>query len=65
MSATFFRSRFDKLFYMLKMLRSGIPEEHDYLDAILNESMVCFIEENGRKWTNNINRFTLNEKVKN
>jgi len=26
MSATFFRSRFDQLFFMLKILRSGIPE---------------------------------------
>lgn len=26
LSATFFRSRFDMLFFMLKMLRTGLPE---------------------------------------
>lgn len=50
MSATFFRSRFDKLFYMLKMLRSGLPEVKDYLDCILNESMICYINEKTRKY---------------
>jgi hypothetical protein len=29
--------------------------------AILNEFMVCFIEENVRKWVNNINKFYLSE----
>ena len=30
LSATFFRSRFDKMLYMLKMLRSGLPEQRTY-----------------------------------
>lgn len=40
MSATFFRTRFDKLYYMLKMLKTQIPEEKTYLDTILVESIV-------------------------
>jgi hypothetical protein len=58
-SATFFRSRFDKLFYMLKMLRSGLPENKEYLDCILNECIICNIPENSRKWNININRYEL------
>lgn len=64
MSATFFRSRFDKMFFMLKMLRSGLPEEKEYLDCILNESMVCYINEKTRKWVANINRFQLPEDLR-
>lgn len=61
MSATFFRSRFDKLFYMLKMLRTGLPETPEYLDTILSETMVCNITEGERTWTTNINKFKLSE----
>ncbi|KRX07590.1 P-loop containing nucleoside triphosphate hydrolase [Pseudocohnilembus persalinus] len=50
MSATFFRTRFDQLFYMLKMLRSGIQENREYLDCILNETITCYINQNQRKW---------------
>ncbi|ARF08823.1 DEAD/SNF2-like helicase [Catovirus CTV1] len=53
LSATFFRTRFEKLFYMLKMLKTGIPEKIEYLDAILAESLVCNITENDRKWHSN------------
>lgn len=49
MSATFFRSRFDKLFYMLKMLKSGLPEQKEYLDTILSECIVCHIAEKKTK----------------
>jgi len=59
MSATFFRSRFDKLYYMLKMLRSGIPEEKRYLDTILTESIICNIPEKSRKWTTTILKYEL------
>ena len=62
MSATFFRSRFEKMFFMLKMLRSGLPEEKDYLDCILNEAIICYISENNRKWITNVNKFELNGK---
>ena len=64
MSATFFRSRFDKMFFMLKMLRSGLPEEKDFLDCILNESMICYINEKTRKWITNVNRFKLPENLR-
>ncbi|AYV78965.1 MAG: DEAD/SNF2-like helicase, partial [Edafosvirus sp.] len=59
MSAGFFRSRFDKLFYMLKMLQSGLPEKIEYLDTILSECIVCNISENSRKWITNITKYKL------
>jgi hypothetical protein len=61
MSATFFRSRFDKMFYMLKMLRTGLPESVDFLDTILSETMVCNIQEGGRIWATNINKYRLSD----
>lgn len=64
MSATFFRSRFDKLLYMLKMLQTGIPENQIYLDTLLTEHMVCNIKENDRVWTTNISRIEMNKKTK-
>ena len=63
LSASFFRSRFNKLMYMLKMLRSGIPEEIEYLDIILNESLICNLNENTRKWITNTNYFELSEEI--
>lgn len=59
MSATFFRTRFDKLYYMLKMLQSGFPESRDYLDVILLETIVSHISSIKRKWTSNTHRFNL------
>jgi hypothetical protein len=59
MSATFFRARFDKLYYMLKMLRTGLPEKSEYLDVILLESIVSQMAITNRKWTSNINYFEL------
>jgi len=59
MSATFFRTRFDKLYYMLKMLRTGLPEQRQYLDAILLESIVSQISKIKRKWTSHFNYFQL------
>lgn len=61
MSATFFRARFDKLYYMLKMLRTGLPEKSEYLDAILLETIVSQIANTNRKWTSNINYFELDD----
>ncbi|XWV25891.1 putative helicase [Tupanvirus soda lake] len=59
MSATFFRTRFDKLYYMLKMLRTGLPEKREYLDTILLESIVSQVSKVKRKWTSKFNFFEL------
>jgi hypothetical protein len=64
MSATFFRSRFDKLLFMLKMLQTGLPEDKNYLDTILNESIICNINENTRKWIINVFKFELPNDIK-
>ena len=40
LSATFFRSRFSKLFYMVRMLRSPLPRTEPFLLALLREQ-VC------------------------
>jgi hypothetical protein len=45
LSATLFRSRFNELFYLLRMLRTGLPETREYLDAILSESITCHLPE--------------------
>jgi hypothetical protein len=62
LSATFFRSRFDKMFYMLSMLDSGLPNRKEYLDTILNEHIVCHIPEKSRKWITNIEKYKLSKK---
>ena len=59
MSATFFRTRFDKLYYMLKMLQTGLPENKEYLDCILLETIVSKVANLKRNWTSNINYFEL------
>lgn len=64
MSATFFRSRFDKLFYILKMLKSGLPEEKVYLDAILNECIVCNIGDTNKVWNYSTNKFTMDDTLR-
>ena len=63
MSATFFRSRFNKMFYMLKMLRSGLPENKEYLDTILAECMVCYIPEKTRNWKVTTTRYQMSTKT--
>jgi superfamily II DNA or RNA helicase len=65
MSATFFRSRFDKMLFMLRMLTSGLPETSEYLDTILSETMVCNITESDRVWKINNNFYELTVKQKN
>ena len=65
MSATFFRTRFDKLFYMIKMLKSGLPEEKEYLDTILSECIICNIPEKNRKWITTINKYKLSNELQN
>ena len=37
LSATFFRSAFDKLFYMIRMLRSPLPRTMEFLPALIHE----------------------------
>jgi hypothetical protein len=64
LSATFFRSRMDKLYYMLKMLRTGLPEERIYLSAILSESIICNVPAKKRKWIMNITRYKLEKNIK-
>jgi hypothetical protein len=51
LSATFFRTRFDKLLYMLKMLKCDLPETKEYLDTILCDSIKVNIPINKRTWT--------------
>ncbi len=62
MSATFFRTRFDKLYYMLKMLQTGLPEQKEYLDAILLESIVSQVSTIKWRWTSEFNYFEMDEK---
>jgi hypothetical protein len=59
LSATFFRSRIDKLYFMLKMLQTGIPEERDFLTAILGECIVCNVPVKETRWTQNTTRVRL------
>lgn len=63
LSATFFRSRFEKMLYMLSMLNTGLPETSDYLDTILSESILCNLGESQRKWIVNTNEIFL-DKIK-
>jgi len=65
LSATFFRSRFDKLFYMLKMLNTGLPENKSYLDTILSESVVSNIPLKTRTWVTTQHAFYLSDEVQN
>ncbi len=63
-SATFFRARFEKLFYMLKMLKTGLPENKQYLDAILAESIVMNLPLKSREWEINYNPMKLSKKLR-
>lgn len=63
-SATFFRARFDKLFYMLKMLKTGLPENKQYLDAILAESIIMDLPLKTREWEVNYNPMKLSKKLR-
>lgn len=65
LSATFFKSRFDKLFYMLKMLNTGLPMEKNYLDTILSDSIICNINKSDKIWTSNVTKYALPAKISN
>lgn len=51
LSATFFRSSFKRLFYMIRMLRSALPRTEPYLAALLREHITVFVPENRRTWS--------------
>ena len=51
LSATFFRSSFRKLFYMIRMLRSPLPKTEDFLGSLLREHIVVHVPENRRAWS--------------
>lgn len=51
LSATFFRSSFKRLFYMIRMLRSALPRTEPYLAALLREHITVFVPENRRSWS--------------
>ena len=50
LSATFFKTRYDKLFYLLKMLNTDIIERNEYLDTILNTAINANIITSKRQW---------------
>ena len=50
LSATFFRSKYDQLFYMIRMLRSPLPRTIEWLPATIHEHIVCQIPETDRSW---------------
>jgi len=50
LSATFFRSRYSKLFYMIRMLQSPIPRTEPYLNALLHERIICHVPNVRREW---------------
>jgi uncharacterized membrane protein YgcG len=50
LSATFFRSKFDSLFYMIRMLRSPLPRTMEWLPATIHEHIVCQVPETNRTW---------------
>jgi hypothetical protein len=62
LSATFFRTRFDKLLYMLKMLNTQLPENKDYLDTILYDSIKVNLPLTKRTWTENLFKKKMDKK---
>lgn len=64
MSASWFRSRFDGLILMLKMLGTNLPENKQYLDAILSESIVSNIPITNRKWVTVNNPFKMPKELR-
>lgn len=50
LSATFFRSNYECLFYMIRMLRSPLPRTMAWLPATIHEHIVCQIPETDRHW---------------
>jgi hypothetical protein len=46
---------------MLKMLKTGLPENKDYLDTILGETIVSNISESNREWTITTDKIDLSD----
>lgn len=61
LSATFFRTRFDKLFFMLKMFQLHIPTKPEYLDTILNIAIGANIKSNQTKWIETIHKIQMDK----
>lgn len=61
LSATFFRTRFDKLFFMLKMLQIELPTKINYLDTILNIAIGANIKSTNKQWEITIHSIKLNK----
>jgi hypothetical protein len=61
LSATFFRTRFDKLFFMLKMLNTDLPTKSEYLDTILNISIGANIKSGAKEWNTTIHKIQLDK----
>ena len=59
LSATFFRTRFDKLFFMLKMLQIELPTKIDYLDTILNIAIGANIKTKQTQWDTTTHKIEL------
>ena len=65
LSATFFRTRFDKLLYMLKMLNCNLPETKEYLDTILIDSIKVNLPTTKRIWHENTIKVELSKEFYN
>lgn len=63
LSATFFRTRFDKLLYMLKILNTQLPENKDYLDTILYDSIKVNLPLTKRTWTESLHKKQMENKI--
>ena len=50
LSATFFRSKYSDLFYMIRMLRTVFPRSMEWLSATIHEHIVCQVPETDRSW---------------
>lgn len=65
LSATFFRSRYNKLYYMLSMLQSVLPNSIEYLPTILNERIIVHKElSTGREWHTNTTYIPFPEDIR-
>jgi len=63
LSATFFRTRFDKLLYMIKMLCCNMSETKENLDTILIDSIMVNLPKYTRKWNEHVYKETLNPNI--
>lgn len=63
LSATFFRSSFAKLAYMLRMLGTALPLSPAYLLPVLSEHIISYVPESKRRWKLEFVPVTLPENV--